>query len=995
VASRISSQRFIGRRSELDRLDAAVAQSRSGQPKFVVIGGEAGVGKTRLVEEAGQRVRRSGHTVLVGGCLNVSEGAAPLAPFVEALRTLAGSLSPGELGEIVGPARESIGLILPGAGGVNGHDPGSDANAQARLFEHLLGLLTRLSHRGPALVVIEDIHWADRSTLDLLRFLVRNLREAALVLLATHRTDEPAAGKPLRSLLAELERSGRVERVELGRFNRAELGDQIHGITGSPPSNDLVNRIYHLSDGNAFHAEELAAAEAEGRGMPGTLEGVLMARLDEISGAGGALLRIASVTGAQTTERLLLAIAAQDDRTVLEALRELLERGFLVRAKRGGAEVIAFRHALLQDAVYRQLLPVERHRLHEACARFLEGELRGDGDVGLLTELARHWSEAGDTRRALRTSVLAGIAAEGAHLPAGAAEQYERALRLWNVATTAVTDTGLDRVELLERTARVESGMASARAIDHIAEAITLVDAAADPMRTGLLHERLGRYRWIGGDGAGARAAYEEAIRLVPADPPTTARARVTAGLGQILMILARFEDSVPLCEEALAAARAVGARDVEAHALNTLGQDIAYLGNVDGGLAMLEESLGLAKEIGSADDAARAYVNLLDTLKVSARFDDTIRLAQEAFDYSDAHGLTAIYGVSALTYAAWAAYRCGRWSESARLLDAARLHPADGQSERDVLLFTALLHAGRGAVAVAKSELDRAGVLLEGAVDTQLIAPFTEASAELELWDGNPEEARRVIAAGVARAEPPVGANISRIGPLYALGVRAAADAMGVGRVREVGATQNALRREGDRYLALMSEAYARIATRWPALTFLAAPYLRLCEAEVTRLGRTAKPDAWSAAADALADLGLRYPSAYARWRHGQAILSLRRGKAGARESLREAARIAVELGAEPLKAAVTEVAGRAGLNLDVALDRPPEGPARFGLTRREQEVLRLLVEGRTNRQIAGELFISEKTAGTHVSNILGKLGVAGRTEAASHALRHGLVDR
>lgn len=992
---RVSSHSFIGRRSELARLNSALTESQAAEPRFVLVGGEAGVGKTRLVEEAAEGAREAGQIVLVGGCLNISEDAAPLAPFVEALRTLIGAMSPTELEEVIGPASEVIGLILPNAGAGLKPDPATQASSQARLFEHLLGIFARLSDRTPTLLVIEDIHWADRSTLDLLRFLARNLHAGAMVLVATYRTDEPAPGVGVRGFLAELERSPRVERLELSRFNRAELADQLHGIQGSPASNDLVDRIYRLSDGNAFHAEELVAAEAGGLGMPDTLEQVLLARIDGVSDSGRALLSIASVTGAQTTEPSLLAVAGEDERTVRQALHELLERKLLVRRKRGTAEVIEFRHALLQEVVYGQLLPGERTRLHEACARYLEEQVWDAPNLGLLTELARHWSAVGDSDRALRASLRAGIASEEAYAPSEAALQYERVLRLWSLAPEAAAETGLDRVELLERAARVESSKSSARAIEHIAEAIGLVDPAVNVVRAGLLHERLGRYRWINGDGARATEAYLEAMRLVPADPPSAARARVTASLGQILMILARFEDSVPLCEEALAAARAVGARDVEAHALNTLGEDVAYLGDIDRGLAMLRESLALAREIGSAEDAARAYINIIDILKVTARFNDAIDLAQEAFDYCHGHGMTGIYGIGALTYAAWAAYRCGRWTESARLLDGARLHPADAKDEVEILVFAALLQVGRGRFEAARSGLEHARARLEGAIDTQDIAPYTEARAELALWTGDPAIASRVVAAGMERVEPPIGANISRIGPLYALGVRAAADRLVAGRVRLEPEPPETVRREGQRYTSLMSEAHARIVARWPAHTSLSVPYLRLCEAESTRLGALADPVAWNVAADSLAGLGLPYLSAYARWRQAQAILALGRGKAAARAPLRDAAEIALELGAEPLRAAISQVAERAGLDISEPSAGDGEPSARrFGLTRREMEVLRLLVDGRTNRQIASELFIGEKTAGTHVSSILGKLGVGSRTEAASVAHRVGLVD-
>lgn len=194
---------------------------------------------------------------------------------------------------------------------------------------------------------------------------------------------------------------------------------------------------------------------------------------------------------------------------------------------------------------------------------------------------------------------------------------------------------------------------------------------------------------------------------------------------------------------------------------------------------------------------------------------------------------------------------------------------------------------------------------------------------------------------------------------------------------------------------MSLMSDAHARIVARWPAHASLSLPYLRLCQAESTRLGGRSDPVAWNAAAEALAGLGLRYSTGYARWRQGQAILGLGRGKAAARAPLRDAAEIALDLGAEPLRMAIAQVAERA--SLDISAPSAGEGVSsarRFGLTRREMEVLRLLVDGRTNRQIAGELFISEKTAGSHVSSILGKLDVASRTEAASFAHGVGLVD-
>ena len=286
VALRVSSPVLVGRSAEAAQLWAAFERAREGSPATVVVAGEAGVGKTRLVIELLGRVRAQGALAFTGGCLDVGEGVVAYAPLVEALRPLGGAVDPAELERVLGSARAELARLLPELrapveDGLQG-GPEDGALVPGRLFELLLGVLHRLAARGPLLLVVEDLHWADRSTRDLLGFLVRNLR-AGVALVLTYRSDELHRRHPLRPFLAELDRSGRAERLELGRLGRRELGQLLAEILGEPAPAALAREILARSQGNPFFAEELLAARGGGSGeLPEALRDLLLARVEAL-----------------------------------------------------------------------------------------------------------------------------------------------------------------------------------------------------------------------------------------------------------------------------------------------------------------------------------------------------------------------------------------------------------------------------------------------------------------------------------------------------------------------------------------------------------------------------------------------------------------------------------------------------------------------------------------------------------------------------------------
>ena len=776
VAPRISSRAFVGRRLERSRIVSAF-EAQTTAPRAFVIAGEAGVGKTRFCDEIADVAVGRGSHVLRGGCIDLSGESLPFAAIIEAFRSLrSGPQAPG-LAAFLDPFQVMIGYDVRVTPPSRSRDGAPDALTQGRLFELILNVLARLAAEAPVLFIVEDLHWADASTLDLMAFLARNLRREAVVLLMTCRSDEVEGRHRLLSFLSELERSGRVERIGLRRFDRSETAEQLAGILGSHPSAALIERVRSRSEGNPFFTEELLASEATDGPLPETLRDVLFSRMSSLTEDARHLLRATAAAGGPVDVSLLEQVTGGD--RFLTALRETLDLHTLVRSSSPDGVVVDFRHALLREAVYEDLLPSERVDLHTAFARAIGVRALTGTESERAGQLAYHWAASGDLARALPAAIRAGSAAAELTAFPEAYAQFERALALWDRVPEAAARAGVDKAALLEWTAAAAAAAAASlpASVRRIREAIDLVDTSLDPIRAGLLHERLGRYRWLNGDGGGALAAYREALRLVPSAPATAARARVTAGLGQILMILADTEASLIVTREAVAVARAVGSRAVECHALNTLGVDTAYFGDVEAGLAMLRESLSIADAEGLEDDAARAYTNLADVLVVCGRWADAITMGLRAEEYANDHGLGSLHGLTGLGDAVGAMYRSGRWDEAASTLSRAQQLETGGVAEIDLHIRVGMLEVGRGEHAQARRRLELIGGLSGQLVDLQFLVPLTEVTAELAIWEGRSKDAIATVTEGLARVAPPRGANISRFGPLYALGVRAAAD--------------------------------------------------------------------------------------------------------------------------------------------------------------------------------------------------------------------------
>ena len=971
VARRVQSRQLVGRTDELAALYGAAAAAASGQARTVLVSGDAGIGKSRLITEAAAHARAQGFIVALGGCLQLGEVSVAYAPLVEALRDLRIQLGADELNALAGPGLAEIGALFGDGGG--GARPPSGSSS---LFEHLLAFLTRLGQRQPVMLVFEDMHWADASTRDLVAFLGRNLRSAAVALLLSYRADELHRRHPLRPVVADLEREPHVERIALDGLDRAELVSLLGEISDDALPDAAVDELLTRSEGNPFYVEELVAAGGFGRGLPATLADVILGRVATLSERTQAVLHDAAVLGHEVDDALLAEVTGQPLDVVITALREAVYDQLL--AIEGDA--CRFRHALVREALYDDLLPGERERMHVAAAEALQASSRLS-EQARWASIAYHWDSAHDAPRAFEASVRAGIEAENVYALADAAEQFERALRLRDRVPDADALVNLTRADLLIRAAdAVQASSRTSRSIVLAEAALRELGEDAPPEPRALVLVRIGLSNWTQHHGAASVAAYERAVAILDGRPPSPERARALSALGQSLMLRNLYRDAERTLRQAIDIASQVDARAVEGHALCSLGPALAGLGHIDEGLVAVRRARRLSLQFGPPVDVSRAYVNEAHSLYIGARYDEAAEVAAEGVEYAVQHGQQRHYG-EAIAGNAIAALTCaGRWRDAEQVRADPRVPSGDPYLE---LRWLALL-LGRGS-------FDDAHRLLHDATadadDVLFRALALMLAGELAAIEQRWEDARELVSQALDKA--------SRTDDQY-YSAQILAAAMGIEADRAVPAERAVADAAAERAVAdALAERVrampAAVEARGGVLLPEARAWLATAEAQYERLLGRDTPAGWAAVAGSWDDVGQPHAAATARYWQADALLRGRGDRADAARVARDALQVAERLGAAPVAARNPQRAQR-GRGERADGHAAPDPAAALNVTPREIDVLRLLADGLTNRQIGAALFISEKTASVHVTNLLRKLGVPNRVEAAAIAQRVGL---
>ncbi len=988
VSARLTSSHLVGRHGELAELELAARDAAAARPGVILLGGDSGVGKTRLLAEF-QESLAGNAIVLRGECLEQGEGELPYAPLLGALRPLVRRKDPVLQGMSDG-GRAHLAALLPSLGVPTGERAGmiGDGAGQLQLFEALLELLETLSQKQPVVLIIEDVHWADRSTRTFLAFLASSLREERVLLVLSYRTDELHRRHPLRPLLADLDRIERARRITLEPFDRTELAEALTDILGQAPDDTLIERLLARSEGNPLYVEELLAAGLDGRGSPPqSLRDAFMLRIERLSPAARSVVRTVAVAG-RINQELLDDVSVVAGVDLYEALREAVAEHVL---EAGDDEKLRFRHALLREALYDDLLPGERGQLHLALAKALDKQPTSDcieDEVERIGQVASHYAAAGDQPSALIATVHAAVEARRAHAYGDAASLAERALDLWPRVGNAEELVGHDEVTLLELAAS-SHGVSGywPRSEQLLARAVELVDPNTQPLRYGRLLARLARSRWKLNRGREALELAEQALQVMPEGDGDADRAAVLSWLARTRVLRGQYREAIRDGEPALSAAQAVGEQWIYGEALNTLGMARIALGDVDRGEAELREAIDVAREIDDAEDLGTAYSNLADLLALRGRGREALEVVIEGLDEMPPR-VRMRFAWMQLTRSVLA-FEVGDWKQAQEFAGPHR------ESLAGVVLIFALLRDAELALAAgehdqAETALAEVEPLVRVTSEAQWHGLYGSLLGELRRREGDLEAAQAAVAAALDELEVCTD------------------DVMRIARVTAVGLsieTDRALRARDLRDEQMRKDALARADIHLSRLDAAAQDggpveqaWLLVGNAEIARARGESTSELWEQAATAFTALDRPPCVSIIRWRQAEALV-----EEGDREAAAQVAAgaltLALTVGAGWVTGELEALVARARLTVEptaaaaahdgATAGAPSTDENPFGLTARELQVLALVASGATNRQIGASLYMAEKTASVHVSRILAKLGVQTRTQAAAVAHR------
>jgi len=939
-----ASSLLLGRDRDIAELDEALGLVARGIPQVMLVGGDAGIGKTTLVADLERRAAELGFTVAMGHCLDLDAGIS-FAPVVEAVRSLLGGIDDLQSRP---SARRMLRLL----------DPEAPRSREAlRVLDDLTAAVLEAAAAGPVLVVLEDMHWADRSTQDFAAALSRTAR-GGLLLVLTFRSDELHRRHPFRKTLTEISRTAGSRRIDLVGLDRDSIAGIVAAHTDGPAVPSMVDSVLARSEGNPLYAEELLAANQEG--VPDHLSDLLLGRIDALDEGPRALLRVASVNGTRLDTENLAELAGLDLAQMEGYLRDALDANVLRQA----AGALEFRHPLLREAAYDDLMPDERTRIHGRLAEILQAGVDAEPDPGVaaLSRLAFHWNAARDLPRTLAASVRAGLAAKRL----GAAEaitQLERALSVWDRVPDAEAVAGYPQAELVvllgESAVEQDDGE---RWLTLIRTAVEMLGPDPDRLLASRVYSAL-----VPALRRGDAIGRPEAIRLAieyAGDSPTEELARALNARSLYLNRHAHFAASAEAAQGAIDAARIAGCVEAEVDALYLRSLSHFYLGHIGDALAGIER----AEARGRAAGRVGQVLGGLSLLYMEAgQVDRGHSTASVGYEEGMALGLpvqATLCGSTALVALLWR----GRLDEAERRL-----------AELEEIGLTAASgrwHPPRAELLLARGDTEAATPLVHQTVafahdvgryrwDTEVLTEL-ELAAMIDDRPGAVEIARSYLAQLDDCDSPLTSAGAARIG----------FQALCVGR-STAGTQADELHEWTLRQLV---RARGGLTDEWRSTYY--GVQLALAEAYATRYARDPAV-AQFREATALAEPFGAYFALEPRLNLATELLA-HGGRDAGRELLIECWSIAHDMGAHDLENRALRLATRTRVPLPQQASCP--GPL-SRLTPREREVLDLLATGATNKTIATTLFITEKTASVHVSNLLGKLGVANRGAAAALA--------
>lgn len=983
---RILCPEVIGRDADLEVLAGRLNGAFAGFGRMVLIAGDAGVGKSAVLRLHAARARDAGARFLSGECVEV-EARRPFGPFVQILRSIDREFSTGTLRRLIHDIAPELARLIPELGSTLA--PAQDASERYRIHESLVSLFRALAQRSPLVVAIEDLHWADEATLELLPYLVRGLRGDGVLIIASYRPDDLGTAPAAEAALADLERGRMADHLELVGLSAADTARVIQAALRLeyPPTRELVDAIHERCEGNPFFTEEVLKALADrgdivladGRwhveravatgAIPASVRIAVERRTAFLSPTARRVLQLAAVIGRRFDFDLLREVADVPDRDLAAALREAIAAQLVVTdIPVEGDERYSFRHALTREVILGELLQPERRVLHSSVGHILEARASEDPS-GYVEELAYHFDEAADATGACRFHAAAGRRAVNGFAFQRSLRHLERALALTPANDSSLAELQFD---IADAAALCVELPRSSRAAD---EAARLFEEAGDPDRAGIaLYRAAGAY-WDSGDSVAAASCRERGLRLLEPRGDSAALALLYTQHAHVANLDGRHEDAVGYADRAVAMARKTSALHAEVVGLRWLGLALAQRGDREG-VERLRQCLALAREHELVREVQIAYLFLIGAtlaggatwVEVRPLMDDRVRHA-ERYGFASDQLLSEQCGY-AMSTGDWDAAEqyalrtrsATIWAAAAELSRAFMLTAREGPARGVPLSIAAtarMIAAGdRQWVAMASASScqlmllagDMRGVLDEAARLADLLAedyfnPGVSAGAVCALTAARELGDSAALEQWIERAST----HISHDAGLHQRSRRAAARAE---RLVLEGNVDGAISALTDNF-TLQDPKGAQMAGAVAYWSLLPITLMRLRHVDLL-LQRGSTSDR------AAAESQLEYVVAF--WRKAEAAYYLR---------------------------TLSAWAGEHGIRFPAPeVDAPAVGirtPTVSRLTAREREVAALVSQGLSNRDIAARLVISERTAEGHVEQVRNKLGFHSRSQIAA----------
>jgi DNA-binding CsgD family transcriptional regulator len=978
IAGRLEEQRLLG---------AAIESAADGEPCAFFVHGEAGAGKTHLVNVVCERAAGSGFAVLWGRCVRFGAVESPYLPLVNALEGWIEAAEPDERSEVL-DAVDGVGELLPSLGR-------QALDRPVRLLAVLDRLIGAIASRRLTVLVVDDLQWADPASRDALAYLIAGFRSQRLILLATLRDEELGAGDPTHGWLGDLRRLPSVHEVRLDRLTRDETEQQIAMLVGGKPHPHLVDGVLSRTGGNAYFTELLVTALTPDDdhlpdGLPTALQQALLTAWHELTTTTREVVRLLAVAGRPSRVDDLAAVAANrgiSAASVTAALAEASSHGIIVAQ---GTDGCWLRHPLLAEVLDDTLAPGEAESIHAAWAKVLEeaGSASGIDELRRQADLARHYEGSHQLAACFDASLRAADLAQAAKALREAATHLRRAARLWPAASKGDAGAGLDEADLLERVARASTLVGDSDAsLAALSRALELVDADAEPLRASRLLLDWSDTRWMTGNIEGETIAEaRRAVELARPYPDSREYAEALAYLGEEEAWANDIPAAQQHAEQALDAARRSGSNKALSVAYGAHG--FAFK---DGKRADhdTQECLRYARMGDDPETTGWAFVGRGNYLLARGRLAEYVEVAWEAFRFAiDAGALS--YAALQASFLAQGLLALGRIADSRVVLREGLSQTGMPNGGAAVRLSAALLSVRTGDLNAAQMHLERAKELIPtlehraGLAAPPILAEYLLARRE-------PEAALDLL----LRTLTDYFADAFITDEMLVWGARAAADLADMARDRH-DTTKLETAQAGLDELVTSRKKLPRPPFEVLVAEDMVQPAMQaLFQAETQRCtAKGSASDAWRSATQRCEAAGMRWEQAMASWRWAQALIAEGASRSAVAAPLRSAHQFATEAEAVPLQHDVEALAASCRIPLDEP-EQPPRPEAEAApfntLTKREHEVLSYLVAGRTYAEIAETLFISEKTVSVHVSNLLRKTGTSSRREVSALALRTG----